>query len=79
MKHDCTTGFRNMAARIEHAETSFIATLMTMGDIDKGEAERVSSYYRKHKPVVRDAVNGTVNVKNGAFLDRDIIRRAVNA
>ncbi len=34
--------------------------------------------YRKAKAIKLDAVMGKYSVKHGAFLDRDVIRRAAN-
>jgi hypothetical protein len=66
-----------MALRIVIAECSFVKTLMIMGKIDEADAEIVFAYYQKHKMLVRDAVGGVINVKHGAYLDRDVIQRAL--
>lgn len=71
--------FRTIAQRIVDAENAFVGVLMAAGGISKADAERVFAYYRKHRISVLDAVGGRMTVKNGVFLDRDVIQRAVNA
>ncbi len=68
-------GFRNLAARQIQAESDFLDVLQRNGWLDRESAELVLAYYRKHKLVKMDAVNGTMTVKHGAFLDTDTIRR----
>jgi hypothetical protein len=65
-----------IAQRIVDAENAFVDVLMAAGDISKADAERVFAYYRKHRISVLDAVGGRMTVKNGAFLDRDVVRKA---
>lgn len=65
-----------IARRIVDAENAFVDVLMTAGGISKSDAERVFAYYRKHRISVLDAVGGRMTVKNGVFLDRDVIQKA---
>lgn len=69
-------GLKNMAARMDLAEDRFLEQLVNMGGIDNDGARRVLAYYRKNRLVKRDAVGGTITVKHGALLDRDVIQRA---
>lgn len=68
--------FKAIAQRTINAEESFISCLMEFGDIDKPSAERAYATLRKAKATKMDAVSGVIRVKHGAFLDRDVIRRA---
>ena len=70
-------GLRGMAQRMVQAEENFINTLMRMGDISKPEAEKVYLTYKKLNVIKTDAVNGVIQVKHGGYLDRDVIRRAL--
>lgn len=72
-------GTRDIAQRIVNAETSFIECLMVAGQITKDQAEKVLQVYRKAKVVKMDPVVGQMTVKHGAFLDRDVIIRAMEA
>lgn len=72
-------GFKAMAERTVQAEENFIDTLISLGDVSRDDAERVLAYYRKHKIVKMDAVNGRLDVTHGALLDRDTIRKATRA
>jgi len=69
--------FQDIAQRLVQAEENFIASLMELGGITRAEATRVCDLYRREKLIKRDAVGGVYNVKHGAFLDRDVIRRAL--
>jgi hypothetical protein len=69
-------GFRNAAHRIVNAQNSFLETLMVLGNINERQAMVAFSLMRKLKSVKLDAVGGRYSVKHGAYLDRDVIRRA---
>jgi hypothetical protein len=69
--------FQDIAQRLVNAEENFIGSLMEFGGITRAEATRVFDLYRREKFIKRDAVGGVYNVKHGAFLDRDVIRRAL--
>ncbi len=68
------TGLKNVAIRINNAETQFIGLLMELGGISKEQAESVFDLYRSHKVLKLDAVGGRYSVKHGGLLDRDCIR-----
>jgi hypothetical protein len=72
-------GNRATAERIVRAGDEFVAVLMSLGGISKDDAERVFEHYRKIRVAKVDSVIGRVDVKDGAFLDREVIRRAVDA
>lgn len=64
--------------RMVNAERSFINTLIEFGEISREEAARVLSVYIRLKVVKRDLVNSTYIVKHGAFLEKDVIKNALN-
>lgn len=70
--------FKDMATRITNAERSFDESLQEIAGIDKKDAANVRAFYLKHKLAKIDVVGGTINVKHGAFLDQDVILRAVD-
>lgn len=71
--------FRPMAQRIVNAENRFIAWARETAGLSEGEAERVLSYYRRHRLVKIDPVTGQFNLKHGAFAAADVLRRAATA
>ncbi len=72
-------GTRDIAQRMVNAENGFIAVLMKSATISQAQAEKVMQVYRKAKVLKMDAVGGHMTVKHGAFLDRDVILRALEA
>jgi len=67
-----------MAHRIVNAESAFVETLMRCGDLTRDEAIKVLASYRKLKIVKNEYAVSRITVKHGAFLDREVIRRALN-
>lgn len=70
-------GLQAMAQRMVDAENNFIEVLMTLGEISKTEALKVLAVYRKLKLVKLDPVIGSMNVKHGAYLDKEVIANAL--
>jgi hypothetical protein len=70
--------FQDMAHRIVTAESSFVETLMRCGDLTKDEAIKVKATYRKLRIIKNEYAVSRITVKHGAFLDREVIRRALN-
>ena len=68
---------QDMLTRIENAHENFIGTLMRWGDVNRADAIKVKNFYIKKRLVKVDTGIGRISVKHGAFLDRDVIRRAV--
>ncbi len=66
-----------MFTRIENAHEGFIDTLMRWGGITREEAIAVKAFYIKHKLVKVDKGIGRISVKHGAYLDKDVIKKAV--
>ena len=69
-------GNKNTAIRFINAENNFLSYLTERAGITEAEAVKVLALYRKMKVIKIDAVVGQWNVKHGAFLDADVIRRA---
>lgn len=74
--NDMTVGLRSVAQRMINAEDAFLDVLCSLGEINRGQAALVVAAFRKAKVIKFDAVAGEIRVKHGAFLDRDVIRRA---
>ena len=68
-----------MFQRIENAHQGFIETLQRCGNISRDDAIKVKAYYLKHRLAKLDTGVGVINVKHGAYLDNDVIHRAVDA
>lgn len=66
----------DMLSRGERAKAEFVETLQQYGGIDGATATRVMGVYLQERIARIDYGIGRVNVKHGAFLDRDVIRRA---
>ena len=67
-----------MFQRIENAHQGFIETLQRCGNISQEDATKVKTLYLKHRLAKLDTGVGVINVKHGAYLDKDVIRRAVD-
>ena len=74
-----TNSYQDMAQRSINAQDTMIASLMECGDIALAEAEQVFAFYRKEKLFNTTAVYrmGRYEVKHGALLEKDVIRRAL--
>jgi hypothetical protein len=71
------TGFKNVAQRLVNAENDFAETLTHFAMISKADAFKALRTMLKLKVAKMDAVNGRISVKNGAYLDHDVICRAI--
>jgi hypothetical protein len=69
--------FRSVAQRVVNAENDFIEVLMNLGGISHADAAKAMGTMLRLKVAKLDPGIGRINVKNGAYLDRDVIRRAV--
>jgi len=70
-------GTKAVAERIVRAHIDFIETLMNLSNISREDAVKVKDLYLKNKIAKCDAVIGRISVKHGAFLDKEVILRAV--
>ncbi len=67
-----------MFQRIENAHQAFIEVLQNAGGISRADAVKVKDFYLKHRLAKTDTGIGRISVKHGAYLDADVIRRAVD-
>lgn len=65
-----------MPQLLAEAEAKFIRELAECGDITEAEAQTVFKFYKKNKMVKRDSFP-SYHVKHGAFLNPEIINRAL--
>ena len=70
-------GNKHTAIRINNAQAAFVEIIMRCGGCTETEAQRVSDFYMRERLAKLDAVVGTINVKHGAYLDHDVIQRAI--
>lgn len=73
----CQPGLRAVASRTDNALRHLRATLAELGGLTDAEAETAAAYYLRHRLAKLDRINGTSSVVHGAFLDAEVIRRAV--
>ncbi len=71
---DCLGHLRNIAKRMEAAETRFTALLRDAGGLTEEDAKKVFLCYLEAKMARMDTVNGVVSVVHGAYWDRETIR-----
>lgn len=71
------TAARPVAQRLANAEQRLLDCLQERGGIDAAQAQVVAAYYRKHKLVRLDAVNGDFTIKHGSLMERDTMLRAI--
>lgn len=76
---DIAPGLKGLAERQIEAGNKFIEYCQTTAKLSKTEAQKVLAYYLKHKLMKLDAVTGDFKVKHGAYLDADVLQRAVEA
>lgn len=68
-----------MNVRHARAFDSLVGQIARCGKIDEASATKVAKLYLKEKLAKIDLYNGTANVKHGAFLDKEVIGRALAA
>ena len=68
--------FRDIAQRIETAETKFVAYVVEQTGMTTREAEHVLRVFKKCRVIKIDAVMGQWDIKHGAYLDVEVMRRA---
>ena len=69
--------FKDMAQRWENAHDRLVAILANAGQISTSDARIVADYYIKHKIAKPSFNDGQVTFQHGAFLDSDLIKRAL--
>ena len=70
-------GFRAIAQRLADGEREFAERLTRFAMISRGDALKAMRVMVKLKVARRDLVSGQIAVINGAYLDHDVICRAV--
>lgn len=68
---------RSYGHALVDAENAFIATLSEVASIPADAAAKVFDLYKKNKLIKFDRLNRRYTVKHGAFLDADVILRAL--
>ncbi len=56
---------------------NFLSCIRRIAKCTQGEARKVLERYRQDKILKFDSVNGSWSVVHGAFLDADVIQRAI--
>ena len=79
--------FKDMAQRLENAHAKLVEIIkvnssvtdfaVTHKPISTDDATTVADYYLKHKLAKLRVNDGSVTIKHGAFLERDVIKRAL--
>ena len=71
-------GLRAMAQRQVNAEEHFISLIQEITGRSREDATKAFATLRKLKALQLDAVGGRYSVKHGAYLDRDVLIRAIS-
>ena len=70
----------SIAALVTRKENAYRSLVDTLAERGAGEhAERVAALYLKERIVTLDPAIGQFKIKHGAFLEPDVIERAVTA
>ncbi len=72
-----TSLFTDIAHRIDNAHEDFTETLIRCGEFDREDAIKVKNLYLAKKLAKIDIGIGRINVKHGAYLDQDVLTRAL--
>lgn len=72
-------GTQGLATRADTAYANFLEVLMRQGSISRDAAERVYRVFDKHRLLNKKSMytSGVISVKHGAYLDKDVILRAL--
>ena len=76
---DIAPGLKGLADRQIAAGNKFLDYCEKHAKLSRADAKKVLAYYLKHKLMKLDSVTGDFKVKHGAYLDADVLQRAVNA
>ena len=68
---------KQIAQRILNAEDTFAESVMRITGCDVGTAHQVTALYLQEKIATMDAGIGRIRVKHGAFLEQDVLHRAI--
>ena len=70
---------KDTTTRMNNAYDAFEALLIDIASISREDAKKVIKFYAKNKMTKLEVNIGRVSVKHGAFLDKEIILRALAA
>lgn len=70
------TGMKPVFTRLEQAETYLRNVLAEIGDLTPEEAEKAARVFKRERLAKRDVAGGIYRFTHGAFLERDVVRRA---
>jgi len=70
-------GFKDIVQRMDNAMVGFVESIERLGDLNADDAQVVANFYLKSKLAKMDAVIGRISVKHGAYLDKEIIVKAL--
>ena len=71
------SAFRDIAQRIENAESSFIADAQEQFGFTSEEATKILRIYKKEKIVKVDPVMGVARVSHGIFWEKETMQNAL--
>jgi len=69
-------GTRDVAQRMVNAEERFLSYAQEFGNLTREQAIKALEAYRKAKVIKIDPIGGGFTFKNGAFADKEVLRRA---
>lgn len=72
-----TNRFADIVTRQNNAYDKGVEIIQSIGSVNEETAKKVVDYYLKHKLAKLDVGVGAFKVKHGAYLDADVIARAV--
>lgn len=75
---DIEPGLHGLAERQQLAGSKFLDYCEQRAGLNRQQANKVLTYYVKHKLVKLDAVSGQFHVKHGQFLEPEVLQRAAN-
>ena len=67
----------DIAKRIDNAHANFNETVRGIARCTEAEAKAVTAYYLKNRIAKLDIPSGRISVKHGAYLDADVLQRAI--
>lgn len=76
-KRETLSGTSDVAKRWVNAENDFIDYAQQEHGLSKPESEKLLDFYKKNKMVKIDPVMGQWNPTHGAYLEKDVVKRAL--
>ena len=69
-------GNRNTVMRMVNAQTRFVALVQEISGMSEADSLKAFVTLRKVKAIKLDPINGVYDVKHGAFMSPEVLRRA---